>query len=87
MIDSTLVSISANRDPVSIEESSNATPLEKRSGNICANLLIDNVPKAVILNLGNAYPRGMQGVCRGYAEIKFMSNKHTKGTQKGLNVV
>jgi hypothetical protein len=27
-----------------------------------------------------------QEVCRGYAEIKFLSNKPTKGTQKGLKL-
>ncbi len=36
---------------------------------------------------GKGTPRGMGGVCRGYAEIKLILNKPTKGTQKWLNVV
>jgi hypothetical protein len=63
MIDSILVSISANPDPVSIEESSNATPLEKRSGNICANLLIDYVPKQRFSTWGMR----TLGVCKEFA--------------------
>ncbi len=83
MIDSILVSISANPDPVSIEESSNATPLEKRSGNICVNLLIKNVPKQRFSTCSTRNPRGTQEVSGGTRKLSSCQISTQKVHKRG----